>query len=617
MGHPRVKSRRTWEWQENQEDEPSHLLRHYSNNRLFKPVGVRFMFLILNGAIMRKMEVKLLIAVLLLSVSVFSTNASAEGDDIIIESDMTWSDEMSLTQNVRVLNGGSLSLVDSDLTVSNNVQIFVDSSSSLRLVDSDISSDSPPGGLAGFGYCDESNMSAVRATTASEQNVRMYIRPIQGFSLDGATAHFGNETKELSGEEDFVPLGSGPVDVWVGLTGPLCHPVSLSEISVERVGQERIWRSAADFQHRNMMVYGETGFTIEINGHMESIGSTIFGGTISTSGTLSINDTVLDRVGPIILEEDDSGIILGGNTEFTNSTDDHDVRARSFSTIEWGDDVIGSGGLTDKWERRLAGQSLSFDAMYVTYEITGMHRFPSYSNFSNEMGISFIDGGRERVVEISWSDDNSWETERIWSEQAIVTITDYRTAWNPEESGIGDYGGGQFLLGWDNQVVVDSGIPSIGWVSLGAVDDSGNTIENISVGNSANMVAVIENTGSAAASLAINCEDVSTGSTAQISPSFPNALVSAGEQVSIPFSWRVTVEGTDSLSCRILTPTQLVEELSFGGGQFSSSSIEWTEAEEDGSSTMVPALIALIVAAGIGGYFLLSIYTKTEEGLEE
>ena len=40
------------------------------------------------------------------------------------------------------------------------------------------------------------------------------------------------------------------------------------------------------------------------------------------------NDTKLDRVGPIILEEDDSAIILGGNTEFTNSTDDHDVRAK-------------------------------------------------------------------------------------------------------------------------------------------------------------------------------------------------------------------------------------------------------------------------------------------------
>ena len=603
--------------QENQQNEPSHIILSYSNNEFIKPVGVMFMFLILNASIMGKMEARLLTAVLLLSVSLLSMNATAEGDEIIIESDMTWSDDMDLSQNVRVLNGGSLSMIDSQVTVSSNVQIFVDSSSSLRLVDSHISSDSPPSGLAGFGYCDETNMSAVRATSSSNQNLRMYIRPIPGFSLDGATAYFGNETKELSGEEDFVTLGSGPVDVWVGLTGPLCHPVSLSEISIERIGQERVWRSAADFQHRNMMVYGHTGFTIEVNGHMETTESSIFGGTIIASGTLIINDTLLDRVGPVILEKDESAIILGGETEFTNSTDDHDVRARGFSTIEWGDDVIGSGGLTDRWERRLAGQSLSFDAMYVTYEITGMHRFPSYSNFSNEMGVSFIDGGRERVVEISWSDDNSWEDESIWSERAIVTITDYRTAWNPEESGIGDYGGGQFLLEWENRVVVDRGTPNIRWVSLGAIDDSGNPVENISVGNSANMVAVIENTGSASASLAINCKDVSTGSTAQISPSFPNALVSPGEQASIPFSWRVTVEGTDSISCRVLTPTQLVEELSFGGGQLSSSSIEWTQAEEEGSSTMVPALIALIAAAGLGGYFLLSIYTNSEEEDED
>ena len=32
---------------------------------------------------------------------------------------------------------------------------------------------------------------------------------------------------------------------------------------------------------------------------------------------------------------------------------------------------------------------------------------------------------------------------------------------------------------------------------------------------------------------------------------------------------------------------------------------------------MVPALIALIVAAGLGGYFLLSIYTNSEEEDED
>ena len=94
------------------------------------------MSLFRSGKIMSKLEATLLTMVLIISVSMISINVTAEGDDIIIESDMTWNDEMSLSQNVRVLNGGSLNLVDSQLTITNNVQIFVDSSSSLRIVDS-------------------------------------------------------------------------------------------------------------------------------------------------------------------------------------------------------------------------------------------------------------------------------------------------------------------------------------------------------------------------------------------------------------------------------------------------------------------------------------------------
>ena len=56
---------------------------------------------------MKKMKIRLLTAALLLLVSVFPVNTVAEGEDIIIESDMTWSNDMSLSQNVRVLNGGS------------------------------------------------------------------------------------------------------------------------------------------------------------------------------------------------------------------------------------------------------------------------------------------------------------------------------------------------------------------------------------------------------------------------------------------------------------------------------------------------------------------------------
>ena len=568
------------------------------------------------GATMNRRNPIMLCIMIFFSVAFIPGNSVAEDDDIIIESNMTWSGEMTLSQNVRVINGGSLSFANSQVDISNGVKIYVDSTSLLTLENSGLSAIEPPSGLAGFGYCDEDNRSAVLASSSSSQNVRMYVRPIQGFTLDGVVAHFGNDTKELSGVEDFIPLGNGPIDTWVGLTGPLCHPISLSEISVERAGQERVWADAADFSNQNMMVNGVPGFTIEIDGSMNSDSSSIFGGQISSSGVLNINDSTLNRVGPILLTSDDAEIHLGGNTELANSTDDHDIRANAHSSINWGTEVVGSGGLTDKWERRLAGQRLTFDAMFVTYEITGMHRFPSYSNFSNELGVSFIDGGRERVIEIAWSEDNTWEETPIWSEQAIVTITDFRTAWNPEESGIGDYGGGQFGLSWDSEVIVENGTPMMMWSSLSVAGENG-ILSEAPLGESVNVDAVIYNTGSAAASLAINCEDVSTNTTAQISPSFPNSIIGPGEQVTISFSWRVSVLGEDSLSCRILTPTQLVDEFAFGGGQMSSQNVNWVAAEDDGGNSPLPALIALAIAASVGGFFLFSIYNEREEDLEE
>ena len=220
------------------------------------------------GATMNRRNPIMLCIMIFFSVAFIPGNSVAEDDDIIIESNMTWSGEMTLSQNVRVINGGSLSFANSQVDISNGVKIYVDSTSLLTLENSGLSAIEPPSGLAGFGYCDEDNRSAVLASSSSSQNVRMYVRPIQGFTLDGVVAHFGNDTKELSGVEDFIPLGNGPIDTWVGLTGPLCHPISLSEISVERAGQERVWADAADFFNQNMMVNGVPGFTIEIDGSM-------------------------------------------------------------------------------------------------------------------------------------------------------------------------------------------------------------------------------------------------------------------------------------------------------------------------------------------------------------
>ena len=556
----------------------------------------------------------LVVCVVLISAGmVLPSGALAESeDDIIIESDMTWEQDMTLSQNVRVINGGSLIFSNAQVTLENGVDVYVDPTSSITVINSDLVAEEPPSGLAGFGYCDEYNRSAVKVTSSTSQNVRVYFWPVDGFSLDGVTAYFGEETKALSGDEDYIALGMGPVEMWVGLVGPLCYPVSLSEISVEKGSQERVRIAAADFEHRNMMVHGDPGFTMTIEGEMRANGSRLVGGQITNAGQMSINDTSLDRVGPVILTTNDASISLSGTTDFTNSTDDHDVKAMAHSTIEWGDNVTGSGGLTDKWERRLAGQHLIFDARYVTYEISGMHNTPSYSNFSDENGLSYVKNGDERVVEIAWSDDNTWESDPIWTEQAVVTITDYRTAWNPEGSGIVDYGGGQFSLGWQSEITVDQVIPNIEWVSITAVGDDGNSTSAGAVGDSLSIEAVIGNTGTAAAILAIDCNVTSTGVPAEMSPTWPNAMIGPGQQEVISFSWRYQSTGDEGLTCRILTPTQLVDDLAFGGGEMASENISWQEVEDDeGLSYILPIMLALVIGVAIGGYVLIN---RAEEG---
>jgi len=445
---------------------------------------------------------------LVLSVISLPGNSIAEDDDIIIESHLTWANDMDLSKNVRVLNGGSLIFSGADFSITDGIEIFVDSSSSIEIHNS------------------------VLQTNSSDEG-----------------------------------------------------------------GQD-----------------SGSGFSMVVEGVMEATNSSILLGVISASGSLYINDTSLERVGPVILESDEAAIALGGLTSFSNSSGGVDIRARAFSEINWGEEVSGSGGSTNKWERRVAAQRLVFDAVFVTYEITGMFEKEVYTNFSNQDGVSFVDGGRERVVEIAWSDDSTLEQAPIWTEKALVSITEYRTAWNPVASGIGNYGGGQFELDWHSMVVLDSGTPDIEFLSIIPIGEDGEQIYEATVGDSVNIEAVISNSGTAAASLAINCEVGSTGEAAQISPSFPNTLVGPGEQSTISFSWRSSSSGDETLSCRILTPTQLVEESAFGGGQMSTGVLSWGEDSggSGGGVTLLPALIALLVGAGIGGYLLFSIYQEQE-----
>jgi hypothetical protein len=539
------------------------------------------------------------------------------GNGITIENDVTWEGEdLVLSQNVRVINGGSLTLSNSRYSIEPGVEIFVDSKSAINISNSDLIANDPPGGLEGFGYCDEGNRSGVKIETTTSNKVRVNFWAVEGMKLDGYHVYFEGwteNTEEMSGAEYSIILGSGPIDLWLGLVGPMCD-VSLGQIGIYEIdSNEQVIKSevgpAADFQWRNMMVKGDPGFAISVDGGLIATESEIIGGKISSSGNLTIKDSLLRRSGPILLTSDNSSISLEGSTSFEQSTDDHDIRATIGSEIYWGENVTGTGGLTDKWERIFGSQKLIFDAEFVYYEISGMHGLRNpYWNFSDSDGISYINQGKDRVVEIAWSDDNIWAEENIWTEQAIVSITDYRTAWNPENSGIGDYGGGQFILPWVSEIRISDSVPNISWSELEVIDQDGELAANATIGDSLEVKAVLTNSGSAAAVVAISCFIPSTGSDADISPSYPNAMIGPNSSSEIDFRWRVAEKGNYALSCEILTPTQLVEDTAFGGGESSSSVINWSEedAEGEGVQFLFPVLIAIIVGMGFFGYFVSS-----------
>ena len=81
----------------------------------------------------------MLCLLLLASIVSIPPSSLAENSEILVESDLTWSNDMVITENVRVVNGGSLTLSNAYFSVSDGVEIFVDSNSSISISESTVS----------------------------------------------------------------------------------------------------------------------------------------------------------------------------------------------------------------------------------------------------------------------------------------------------------------------------------------------------------------------------------------------------------------------------------------------------------------------------------------------
>ena len=552
---------------------------------------------------------------MLMSLVVLSGSAAAQENETTIGASVTWEGDGSVMtcdyDHVRILDGGVLTIRDTLVDLTCN--ITVDEGGILNLDNSILQCGifdepgNPDGmacgnGLMGYGYWDEESRASFRVPNDGiEGDFTMTMHSVGGVSYYGGQAFVGDsEPISLNGSSHTFEFSDvDDEEIWIGLIGYGQSSVSVSEVVIE-VGNSEIVIEGVHLDRMNMMAAGPRVSEIVVNGHMSMSSSYLSGAklTIGEYGSLVTNDSSFDRVGPI-LSQGDGSVVRIVNSTFSNSLDDHDVRGTAFSEIIW-EDSAGSGGFTDRWERRVVDQKVVFDSKGVVFKVNGMGvaESTSFESFSDDSGEALVNGGGERVVEVGWSNGT------IWSESATIEIISYRTGWNPDGSGIDDYGGYSIPLSWNDVQYVSDSTPHVEWSNLEIVLEEGVSEPVGYAGSSVPMRASFTNSGSAPASFYISCDVGETGLGADIG-GFQGLVLNAGQTDEMLFDWRGGETGDYSLDCEILTPTQLVSDDSFGGGTFSSGTVSWVESVEEDGLPMVSILVALAVTVLIIGIWLV------------
>ncbi len=521
-------------------------------------------------------------------------SALADSAETVISDNVTWTGEQTIDGTVRVVSGGHLTIDGAEVRMHTGSRIVVEAGGNLSLQQANLVAEETPTAIASMGYWDDANMSKFKVPGEGiSGSFSVKMQALEGHSYYGGAAHVDGESVTINGSTHTFSFADGTGDVWIGLTGYSSSAVTVASITIEPATGSSSTILGNDLESVNMMAAGTQGFGIEVLGGMVAVNSVISGGQIFVNGSMSADDSGFDRVGPVIIG--DSGRVeLLGESSFLGSLDDHDVRGGPESEIYWGEGVIGSGGLIDRWERRVSGQTIQVDADYVVLRVTGIGPQELSQEIFSLGGFASVDSGRERVVEIGYSDGT------VWTESAVIEVVTYVTGWNPESSGIGNYGGGTVALGWAQNTILDSGTPFVEWESL----DISEGAATKSTGQSMPIQARLANRGTAAALLYFTCDVFETGMEANIG-GYQEVRIDAGESVEASFGWRSSDVGEATLSCRILTPTQLVDDGAFGGGSMTTGLATWTEPVEDDSLPIISLLAAIVVGAVIVGMAML------------
>ena len=548
------------------------------------------------------------------------TVADNHQGDLIIDEIVEWTTDQEINQNIHITSEGKLT-ISASITFTSTSTIIIEQGGELRLIESsELISEKRATSLKTLGIIEEQNRSKIIIPSSIYSgDINVIIIAEEGALLDGSNVYLGDmEPVLMSGMNFSLSVPESQEDTVLGFTGYGQFPIIKSIILETETGNFEY--KANELPYQNMLLHGDNGLTINSAGKIEVIeNSTLYGVNIISSSEIIIKEGIIKDSSPMILTSDNASFLIQ-NSEISGSKDDHYVQSQPLTNIEWGTSqdntaVSIKGGLIDRWERIISDQVITFDSEGVYFSITGNspNGVLEISNYSGTDGKSVINTqGNSRVIEIGWANGE------VTTENAVISIIEYRTAWNIESSGINNYGPMNFELTWNKEIDLTSiNVPNIEWVSL-TVNIDPTSEENLQTGVSQQISAILANRGGASANLFFDCNITETGMSADIG-GYQNIVIDAGEEVEVNFGWRNTEPGTLSLTCEVLTPSQLVDyenSLAFGGGSMSTEPALWEEISDE-SFNMIPILIVIIIIMISAGVYFVHNLSKNAENTAE
>ena len=547
-------------------------------------------------------------AILIALIMALSMNVN--GQENQISSDIIWDTDRSHSGTITVSKGFSLTVENSVVNMEAGSRIVVEEGATLIISESEITTSNPPQGIVGFGHGIGSSASSFMIPASDyDGSFRASISPFEGGSFFGFE-FIVNDDESIYGNESELVLefDSDASDTWITVLGFPTSSVGIAGLELEFDDSNTIQIPGIDLETRNMRPYGTAGYEILSSGSVHISGSTILGGDLQLDGNTIISHTALNRSTPIMAMSNAANMSLS-NVSIGWSMDDHDLRMGPSTTLS-AISVDWTGGLTDRWERRVGQQMVEFSSSDVVYRVDGLGYQQSNmgSLISDQNGLGLVGSGIERVVEIGWAlDSEQYSQSPIWAEEAFIITESFRTAWNPQ-SEVQDYGG-RVAVDWNKSTIIaKAGSPDIvSWetpdILILSIDYGENLDADPNEGWRANLT--ISNTGSADAIVYFVCDEAQTGLRQSIGDAYVGGLVEAGDTSMFPINWTPAGEGEMALACTILTPSQLVNEDHWGGGSITTPLIDFQYTEENGAGSVVPALVAM---AGVGiliGVFLI------------